>query len=94
MHHNFNKQNFSSETSTDTNLKLLIEGHTDNVGKDEFNQTLSENRAAAVRMYLMSQGVSDSRLTSHGYGESKPLTDNKTASGRALNRRVELHLNY
>ncbi len=78
----------------DTNLKLLIEGHTDNVGKDEFNQTLSENRAAAVRMYLMSQGVSDSRLTSHGYGESKPLTDNKTASGRALNRRVELHLNY
>jgi len=67
-----------------------IDGHTDNVGKDEYNQTLSDKRAASVKNYLVSKGVADSRLTSTGYGESKPVADNNTAKGRALNRRVEM----
>lgn len=75
--------------------KVQIDGHTDNVGKDESNQTLSENRAAAVKAYLVSKGIADSRLSSAGYGETKPVADNKTAAGRAKNRRVEMALrNY
>ena len=75
--------------------KVNIDGHTDNVGKDEMNQTLSDNRAAAVKVYFVSKGIDESRLTSTGYGESKPLADNKTAAGRAKNRRVEMALrNY
>lgn len=78
----------------DKDLKLSIEGHTDNVGKDEYNQTLSENRAASVRNYLVKKGIDESRLTATGFGETKPLADNKTAAGRAKNRRVVLRLNY
>lgn len=70
--------------------KVSIDGHTDDVGKDEMNQTLSENRAASVKAYLVSKGISESRLTSTGYGETKPVADNKTAAGRAKNRRVEM----
>ncbi len=72
-----------------------IDGHTDDVGKDEMNQTLSENRAASVKAYFVGKGIAESRLTSTGYGETKPLADNKTAAGRAQNRRVALRLkNY
>ena len=75
--------------------KVQIDGHTDEVGKDEYNQTLSDNRAASVKAYFVSKGIAESRLTSTGYGESKPVADNKTASGRAKNRRVEMTLrNY
>ncbi|MEP7254154.1 MAG: OmpA family protein [Ferruginibacter sp.] len=75
--------------------QVNIDGHTDNVGKDEMNQTLSDNRAASVKAYLVSKGIDASRLTSTGYGESKPIADNKTATGRAKNRRVEMALrNY
>lgn len=70
--------------------KVNVDGHTDDVGKDENNQTLSENRAAAVKAYLVSKGIDESRLTSTGYGETKPVADNKTAAGRAKNRRVEM----
>jgi len=70
--------------------KVNIDGHTDDVGKDESNQTLSEKRAASVKAYLVSKGVDESRLTSTGYGETKPVADNKTAAGRAKNRRVEM----
>lgn len=70
--------------------KVNIDGHTDDVGKDESNQTLSENRAASVKAYLVSKGIDESRLTSTGYGETKPIADNKTAAGRAKNRRVEM----
>lgn len=78
----------------DPNLKLSIEGHTDNVGKDEFNQTLSENRANAVKDYLVSKGIDESRIISQGFGETKPVADNNTATGRAQNRRVVLLASY
>lgn len=80
--------------SEDANLKLDIEGHTDNTGKPEKNQTLSENRAKSVYDYLVKKGVDASRLKSAGYGQDKPIADNKTAAGRTKNRRVELKLHY
>ena len=67
-----------------------IDGHTDEVGTSESNQSLSDRRAASVRAYLISKGVGEDRLTSTGYGEDKPIADNKTVKGRALNRRVEM----
>lgn len=80
--------------SDDKNVKLSIEGHTDNVGKAAYNKTLSEKRAASVKTYLVSHGVDESRLTSEGFGMEKPVASNKTAAGRAQNRRVELKLSY
>ena len=75
--------------------KVQIDGHTDSQGNDEYNQTLSDNRAAAVRTYLEGKGIAASRLSSTGYGETKPVSDNNTAKGRAENRRVEMTLsNY
>jgi outer membrane protein OmpA-like peptidoglycan-associated protein len=71
-------------------LKLEVEGHTDNVGSDEYNQNLSEQRGAAVRDYLAEQGIPASALTTRGFGESKPTVSNDTAAGRQQNRRVEL----
>ena len=76
-------------------FKVQIDGHTDFVGNDAYNQTLSEQRAAAVKAYLVSQGIAESRLSSAGYGESRPVADNNTAAGKAKNRRVEMTLrNY
>jgi len=76
-------------------FKVQIDGHTDSQGKDDYNQTLSDQRAASVKAYLVSQGIAEGRLASAGYGESKPVADNKTAVGRAKNRRVEMTLrNY
>ena len=75
-------------------LYMSIDGHTDDVGSDASNQTLSDNRAAAVKKYLVSKGVDESKLTSTGHGETTPIADNKTAAGRQKNRRVELKLNY
>ena len=74
--------------SPDTNL--LIVGHTDNVGSQNFNLPLSEKRAKSVVNYLVSKGISSSRLTSKGVGLSEPIADNSTAAGRAQNRRVEI----
>ncbi|HET9011131.1 MAG TPA: OmpA family protein [Gemmatimonadaceae bacterium] len=71
-------------------LKLSIEGHTDNVGDDDANEALSEQRAAAVKAYLVSQGIADGRLTSKGLGASKPVASNDRPEGRQQNRRVEL----
>ncbi|WMS87564.1 OmpA family protein [Pleionea litopenaei] len=72
----------------DTNL--VVEGHSDSIGKDTYNQWLSEKRAQAVADYLVSNyGLARSRVSSKGYGESKPIADNSTAEGRAKNRRVE-----
>ena len=72
-------------------LKLLIEGHTDNVGAATANQTLSEQRAAAVKTYLVANfHIDASRLTTKGYGDTKPIDSNATAEGRQNNRRVEL----
>ncbi|MFN8274818.1 MAG: OmpA family protein [Flavobacteriaceae bacterium] len=69
-----------------------IEGHTDSDGKDAANQKLSEDRAAAVKNYLIENGIAASRLTSAGFGESKPIDTNKTKAGKANNRRVEVKL--
>jgi outer membrane protein OmpA-like peptidoglycan-associated protein len=80
--------------SEDANLKLDIEGHTDNTGKADKNQVLSENRAKSVYDYLVKKGVDASRLKSAGYGQDQPIADNKTAAGRTQNRRVELKLHY
>ncbi|MNU03582.1 Outer membrane porin F precursor [compost metagenome] len=67
-----------------------MEGHTDSVGTYAYNQKLSERRAAAVRDVLVNQyGVADARVSSVGYGESRPVADNATDAGRAVNRRVE-----
>jgi outer membrane protein OmpA-like peptidoglycan-associated protein len=71
-------------------LNLEIEGHTDSTGSDELNQKLSEDRAAAVRSYLVQQGLPDSSVTSKGFGKTMPVTDNATAAGRQQNRRVEI----
>jgi outer membrane protein OmpA-like peptidoglycan-associated protein len=71
-------------------LKLEAEGHTDNVGGEAFNRKLSEQRAGAVRDYLLSQGIPADQITSSGKAFSMPVADNKTAAGRQQNRRVEL----
>jgi outer membrane protein OmpA-like peptidoglycan-associated protein len=71
-------------------LKLQIEGYTDSIGSDEYNQTLSEKRAGAVRGYLISSGVSLDSVTAVGMGKADPIADNSTAAGRKLNRRVEM----
>lgn len=75
-------------------LRLTIEGHTDNVGKPDANQLLSEQRAAAVSAYLRSKGVDPARLQAIGFGADQPKTDNNTSRGRATNRRVEFKLKY
>lgn len=72
--------------------KFSIEGHTDSDGKDAMNQTLSEERAGAVKSYLIENGIAADRLTSSGYGEAKPIDTNKTSKGKANNRRVEVKL--
>ncbi len=71
-------------------LKLQVEGYTDNVGGETYNQTLSEKRAQAVGDYLVSQGVQEANLTATGFGEADPVADNSTAAGRAQNRRVQM----
>lgn len=72
-------------------LKVELDGHTDNIGNDKQNQILSEQRALAVKTFLISEGCSSDALTSIGYGKSKPVATNvKTDTGRAKNRRVEL----
>jgi outer membrane protein OmpA-like peptidoglycan-associated protein len=79
----------------DANLKIDIEGHTDNTGKPAKNQVLSENRAKAVLDYLTTKGGVDAgRLSSAGYGDTKPIASNKTAKGKAMNRRVEIKPKY
>ncbi|WCM88728.1 OmpA family protein [Acidovorax sp. NCPPB 3576] len=70
--------------------KLLIEGYTDSVGSDSYNQELSERRAQAVRDALVQRGVDTSRITARGYGKSYPVAENGSPEGRAMNRRVEI----
>jgi outer membrane protein OmpA-like peptidoglycan-associated protein len=71
-------------------LNLAVEGHTDNVGTDEINMTLSQKRAEAVRSYLLEQGLADANVTAQGFGKSSPVADNSTPAGRQKNRRVEI----
>ncbi len=71
---------------------VSVEGHTDAIGTDAYNQGLSERRANSVKTYLVEHGVDGSRLSTAGYGESRPIASNQTREGRALNRRVELNV--
>ena len=71
-------------------LRALVEGHTDSIGSEAYNLRLSERRANAVADYMESQGISSSRITTKGWGKSKPVADNRTKEGRAKNRRVEI----
>jgi outer membrane protein OmpA-like peptidoglycan-associated protein len=71
-------------------LKLDVEGHTDSIGSDEYNQKLSEERASTVRGYLVSQGLKPDNISSVGLGKANPVANNGTAHGRQLNRRVEM----
>ena len=72
--------------------KMRISGHTDDTGDDNNNQILSEERAKACYQYIVSQGISPDRLSYAGYGETRPVADNKTRQGRTLNRRVEFEI--
>jgi hypothetical protein len=76
--------------SSHPGLKLEVEGHTDSVGGDEYNQQLSEKRAQAARDYLVNQGVSSNLIVSRGFGKTKPVAPNDTSEGRRKNRRVEM----
>ncbi len=71
-------------------LHLAVEGNTDSVGTEEFNQTLSENRAESVRSYLTHEGIPEASTTAQGFGKTRPIASNDTADGRQQNRRVEL----
>ena len=72
------------------NRTVLIEGYTDSVGSDDYNQGLSSRRAESVQAYLVGQGIDRGRLTASGLGESAPVADNESAMGRQMNRRVEV----
>jgi outer membrane protein OmpA-like peptidoglycan-associated protein len=84
---NLNKMITVFDSYPDTNIE--VQGHTDSSGSDTYNQELSERRANAVTNYLVNRGVSSSRLTTVGYGETSPKYSNDTDEGRAQNRRVE-----
>ena len=73
-------------------LHVAVEGHTDSVGSDDYNQQLSEHRAEAVRDYFVQQGINSANLEAHGYGKNEPIATNDTPEGRQQNRRVELIL--
>ncbi len=77
--------------SKTTNV-IEISGHTDNVGTEEDNLLLSENRAKAVMAYMVSKGILQTRVSAKGYGSTKPVTSNETEQGRATNRRVEFKI--
>jgi outer membrane protein OmpA-like peptidoglycan-associated protein len=71
-------------------LRLEVEGHTDNVGSEEFNQQLSEKRAISVRDFLVQEGISINSISARGFGKTVPVASNDTAAGRQSNRRVEM----
>jgi len=71
---------------------IIAVGHTDSVGTDAYNQKLSVARSEAVKAYLVSKGVEKNRIYTEGKGETSPVADNKTAEGRAKNRRVEVEV--
>ena len=76
--------------SSQPDLSMVIQGHTDSTGPEDYNQKLSEKRAQAVYEYFISKGVSSERMQTIGFGESRPIADNSSAQGRALNRRTEI----
>ena len=77
-----------------TNFIIEVQGHTDNVGKEDYNLKLSDARANSVMEYLVKQGVPQERISAKGYGMTRPIEDNKTKAGRAKNRRVEFDITF
>ncbi len=73
-------------------IRVEIGGHTDNIGNDNYNLDLSQKRAERIQEYLIKKGVSINQLKAKGYGETKPIDDNKTKKGRKNNRRVEIKI--
>ncbi|HXG51129.1 MAG TPA: OmpA family protein [candidate division Zixibacteria bacterium] len=73
--------------------RVSLSGHTDSIGTEAYNQKLSERRVNSVRDYLVKHGIERDRITGQGFGESKPIADNRTKEGRAKNRRVEIKVN-
>ena len=73
--------------------KAALSGHTDSIGTEAYNKKLSERRVNSVKNYVVKKGVESSRVSGQGFGESKPIADNKTKEGRAKNRRVEIKVN-
>ncbi len=82
----------SSVIQAKPDIRVRVEGHTDNVGNDKKNMKLSQDRADAVKGYLVAAGIDESRLVAEGKGETTPIADNMTKEGRAENRRVEFHI--
>ena len=76
----------------DANCWVKLDGHTDNTGSDKINQKLSQDRVDAIKYYLVDNGIDPNRIIARGHGPSKPIADNKTAEGRAKNRRVEINI--
>ena len=72
------------------NASLIVDGHTDATGTEEYNQWLSEKRAQSVKKYITDHGIDDSRITTNGYGQTTPVAANDTKEGRQQNRRVEV----
>jgi outer membrane protein OmpA-like peptidoglycan-associated protein len=83
-------QRIAGVINDDRSTSVIVEGHTDSDGSNEYNQLLSERRANAVRTALISYGVDPRRITAYGYGETRPLVNNDTAYNKARNRRVEI----
>ena len=82
---------FASKLKSDNrNVYIEIQGHTDSTGTDDYNESLGEERADAVRLFLNEQGVALNRMNTISYGETAPVADNKTKAGRAQNRRVNI----
>lgn len=81
------------ELKRKSHLKITINGHTDSTGNEEYNQKLSEDRASAVRNYLLEKGVSKFRIITNGFGATQPIAENSTDEGKQLNRRVEIEAN-
>jgi OOP family OmpA-OmpF porin len=73
--------------------KAALSGHTDSIGTEAYNRKLSERRVNSVKDYVVKKGVETGRISGQGFGESKPIADNKTKEGRAKNRRVEIKVN-
>ncbi len=87
---NSNLDNIIDILKNTLDLKIRVEGHTDNIGSEKYNLGLSKKRAESIKAYLVKKGIDESRITSMGHGLSKPIADNVTKEGRALNRRAEL----
>jgi OmpA-OmpF porin, OOP family len=103
VHFDFNKSDIRADSrpvldeavsnlNENPNVRVSVEGHTDGIGSVEYNQQLSVRRAEAVFRYLVNHGVAPERMEVAGFGKSRPVAENETESGRAQNRRVELHV--